>query len=664
SARAGGRPAAACDVEVRLALPATRTPLRAGTEVRVRGEWVQGTRPVIRGAWPEDPTYAGFVSASSPVVLAPSSGVAHPLLAARGAMEARIHRLFGRQGPLADALLLGRRETLDPALRQSFAASGLVHLLAISGAHVALIGAILLLAARACRLSHRAASWAAIGMVAVYLAVIGAPPSAVRAGIMLALALLARILQRPSAPMASVSAAALAILAVDPMAALDAGFQLSFAGVLGISLLRGAMLKQVPAAWRAGKWRRPLVESMVVSVAAFLATAPIVAFHFGQVAPVSIVANLPAIPLTSLALIGIVVSLVLEPLFPPLARLVADGAGLAMDGLTRVVDAAAAMPYGHAAVDPPPWPLWAAAAVAFLVALDLAGGLQKRVRWALAAGFASLAWLALPGFAPAGGGGLELDFIDVGQGDAVALRTPAGRWMLVDAGPRDERFDAGEKRVLPFLRARGAERLEAIVLTHPHADHIGGAAAVLRAMPVGRLIEPGLATGNPEYVQTLEAAARHGVRWTAARQDAVMRLDGVELDFLWPRPALLDGNPDANEISAVIRVRYAGFTALLTGDAEAPAEHEMVARYGGALHAELLKSGHHGSHTSSTEEFVDAVRPELAVISVGRRNRYGHPNEDVLERYARHHVRVARTDRDGTVTVRVAPDGSWARAQP
>ncbi|HET6763485.1 MAG TPA: ComEC/Rec2 family competence protein, partial [Longimicrobiaceae bacterium] len=357
-------------------------------------------------------------------------------------------------------------------------------------------------------------------------------------------------------------------------------------------------------------------------------------------------------------------ALCVDPVLPGLAGLLADGAGRAMDALNRVVDAAAAVPWGHAAVDAPRWDVVLLVALVIVVVLRLAGGLQTFVRWGLAATFAALAAAALPGFAGAGGGDLELDFIDVGQGDAVALRTPRGRWVLVDAGPRDDRGDAGQKRVLPFLRARGAERIEALVITHPHADHIGGAMAVMNALAVDRLIDPGLVTGNPEYVETLRTAQKRGVRWTAARQGASLTLDGVSFDFLWPDPALLDGHPDANEISAVIRVRYGGFAALLTGDAEAPAEHAMVQHYADGLRAQLLKSGHHGSRTSSTEELVSRVRPELAVISVGRRNRYGHPNDDVLQRYAAHHVRVARTDRDGTVTVRVHADGTWAREAP
>jgi competence protein ComEC len=664
SARVDGRIAGGCGGEFRVRLPEGAAALRAGAELEVHGEWVMGERPVLPGSWPGSATYAGFVAAGSARVVAPPSSWSHPLLTARGAMEARIHRLYGPHAALADALLLGRRETLDPEVKRRFAESGLVHLLAISGAHVGLIGAVLLLVARACRLSHRAAAWAAIAVVAVYLAVIGAPPSALRSGVMLSLALLGRVMQRPSAPSAFVAAAALVIVAFDPLSALDAGFQLSFAGVLGISVLRGRMLERVPKGWRSGKWRRPLAESIVVSVAAFAATAPVVAYHFGQVAPVSIAANLPAIPLTSLALVGVVASLALDPLSSALAGLVADGAGVALDGLTRVVDAAAAVPGGHFTVDTPRWGLWISSAVLAGVVYQVAGGLRRRPRLTVATAFGAVALVALPGFAPAGQGGLELDFIDVGQGDAVALRTPAGRWVLVDAGPRDERYDAGLRRVLPFLRARGAERIEALVITHPHADHIGGAMAVMEALPVARLIDPGLATGNPEYVETLRTARERGVRWTAARQGATLALDGVSFDFLWPDPALLDSNPDPNEISAVIRVRYGRFTALLTGDAEAPAEHAMALRYGGTLHAQLLKAGHHGSRTSSTEELVGQVQPELAVISVGRRNRYGHPDAEVLARYAAHRVRVARTDREGTVTVRVRPDGSWSREAP
>ncbi|HEX2205150.1 MAG TPA: DNA internalization-related competence protein ComEC/Rec2 [Longimicrobium sp.] len=653
-----------CDGEMRVRFPRrTAEALRAGAEVELAGEWRLLPAPVTPSAWPRSPAYRGFVAVKTVSAARPPSLARHPLLTTRGRTERQLHRLFPRHGPLADALLLGRRETLDRALADRFAKSGLVHLLAISGTHVALMGAVFVLLGRVARLSRARVAALTIALVAAYLAMIGAPPSALRSGVMLALSLLALVLQRPSSPLPIVAAAALALLAMDPMTALDIGFQLSFAGVLGLVLLRGAMWKRLPKAVRRGKLSRPVAESLVMSVAAFVVTAPVVAHHFGQVAPVSVLANLPAVPLTSLALIGIGAAAVTEPVLPALAHLFAGGAGLALDLLDRTVDLAVALPGGHAAVARPQWWLWALAALAFLAALDLAGTLRARVRWAVAAGSASAAFLVLPVVAAGDGGGLEIAFLDVGQGDAVALRTPAGRWLLVDAGPLEEGFDAGEKRVLPFLRAQGARRIEAMVLTHPHADHIGGAAAVLRALPVAAVVEPGLPYPSPVYLATLDAATDGGTAWRAARQDRSLHVDGVELSFLWPVVDVLDAPADANDISVVVQVRYGAFAALLTGDAPASVEAALVARYGERLRAHVLKAGHHGSVTSTSEGFLDAVRPALAVLSLGRRNEYGHPSPAVVDRLERRGVEVARTDEDGTVIVRVAPGGAAWRVE-
>lgn len=660
----GGAALAGCAGAMRVRLPRGSAGALAGTELVLHGRWMTLPGPVLGSAWPRDPGFSGYVQVERMIVAARPSLRAHPLLATRGRTERQLHRLMGRHGPLADALLLGRRETLDRELSDRFAKTGLVHLLAISGTHVALMGAVFVLIGRMLRLRRDRVAWLTIALIAVYLAVIGAPPSALRSGIMLALALLSGVLQRPSATLPIVATAALAILAVEPLAALDIGFQLSFAGVLGILLLHGAMMRRVPAGWKKHPAARWVVESLVVSVAAFVCTAPVVAHHFGQVAPVSIVANLPAIPLTSLALVGIGAAAAVEPVAPPLARLLADGAGLALDLLNAVVDVAIRVPGGHAAVARPRWWAWAAAAVVFLLVLDAAGRMRDRVRWAVAAMSSAGAFLLLPLAGSAAGGGVEIAFIDVGQGDAVAIRTPAGRWLLVDAGERDDGWDAGERRVLPFLRARGVTRLEALVLTHPHADHVGGAAAVLRALPVGRVIEPGMPVGSAVYLETLTAAEERGVPWAAARQDRLLRVDGVELLFLWPSVDALDAPADANDISAVIRLRYGGFSALLTGDAPAWVEDRLVARYGAALDVDVLKAGHHGSRTASGAALLDAATPELAVVSAGVRNDYGHPHLEVLRRLQLRGIPVARTDRDGTVRVQAEPGGNWRRVEP
>jgi competence protein ComEC len=540
-----------------------------------------------------------------------------------------------------------------------------VHLLAISGGHVALVATALMLVGSMLRRGRREVTWCTLVLVGAYLAVIGAPASAVRSGIMVGLGLVGILLQRPSALLPVVAASALAILAFQPTAVLDPGFQLSFAGVLGIMLLRWPMMRHVPDGWKEHPAARWTVESLVVSVAAFVATAPVTAYHFGQVAPVSIVANLPAVPLTSLALVGVVVSALVEPVVPPLGRMFADGTGLALDLLDAVARYAAAVPGGHRAVEPPQGWLWAATAVVVLLALDAGARMRSAVRWTVATGAACAAFLGLPAVAAStDAGALEIHFIDVGQGDAVAIRTPADRWILVDAGPRDEGFDAGERRVLPFLRSRGAERVEALVLTHPHADHVGGAPAVLGALPVGRVIDPGLPAGTPWYLDALRAAEARRVPWSEAREGRTLALDGVVVEFLWPRPGSLDFVADANKISAVIRVRFGGFSALLTGDAGEEEEAAILARNPG-LRAQLLKAGHHGSRTSTSAALLDAVRPGLVVISAGRRNRYGHPAPETLRRLEARGIAVARTDREGTVSVRVPAGGAgWERMEP
>jgi competence protein ComEC len=660
-----GKAIRGCAGGVRVRLPRGSPAALAGSRLVLRGTWRTLPRPVLGSRWPRDPGFTGYVSVDSMAVAAKPDYRAHPLLATRGRTERQLHRLMGRHGPLADALLLGRRETLDRELSDRFAKTGLVHLLAISGTHVALMGAVFVLIGRMLRLSRSRVAWLTILLIAVYLAVIGAPPSALRSGVMLALALLSVVLQRPCATLPIVAAAALAILAVQPMAALDIGFQLSFAGVLGIVLLHGAMMRRLPAGVKKRPAARWLAESLSLSVAAFVTTAPIVAHHFGQVAPVSILANLPAIPLTSLALIGVGAAAATEAVFPPLAHLLADGAGLALDLLNAVVDVAIRVPGGHAPVARPQWWAWAAAGAVFLLALDAAGRMRDRVRWAVAGMSAAGAFLLLPMLGAAAGGGVEIDFIDVGQGDAVALRTPAGRWILVDAGERDDGWDAGERRVLPFLRARGAKRIEAMILTHPHADHIGGAAAVMRSIPVGRVIDPGMPMGTPVYLQTLQVAEERGIPWNAARQDRKLQIDGVELLFLWPALDALDAPVDANDISAVVLVRYGGFSALLTGDAPAEVEHRLIARYGSDLRADVLKAGHHGSRTASSGPFLDTVDPGLAVVSAGARNDYGHPHAEVLARLGARGIPVARTDRDGTVRIEVEPGGTgWRKVEP
>jgi competence protein ComEC len=400
-------------------------------------------------------------------------------------------------------------------------------------------------------------------------------------------------------------------------------------------------------------------------VGAFLVTAPIVAHHFEVIAPVSIIAGVPAIPLTSLALIGVASALIFDPLLPPVASLLASGTGAAIDLLDWIAKISAEMPYGSGPIARPPWWSWTVATSIGLGAAHAVRASGRRLRYIVGTGSTIATLVVWPILTPDRRSEFEIHFLDVGQGDAIAIRTPEDRWVLVDTGPASSDFDAGARRVVPFLQDRGARRIEALVLTHPDLDHIGGAAAVLDALPVGFVFEPGLAVGKDSYVDLLGVVDSTDTEWRAARSGRTLRLDGATFDFLWPDPEFVDAGGDANQISAVLRVTYRAFTMLLTGDAGTEIEQRLVDRHDTSLRALMLKLGHHGSETSTGEEFLDIVQPEIVIVSAGRRNRYGHPAPAVMDRVTRRGIPVARTDLEGTISFSVSEDGSeWRRQDP
>jgi competence protein ComEC len=247
---------------------------------------------------------------------------------------------------------------------------------------------------------------------------------------------------------------------------------------------------------------------------------------------------------------------------------------------------------------------------------------------------------------------LTVTFLDVGQGDSIVIQTPGGHTLVIDTGRRTPDDDMGRRVVLPFLRAQGVHHLSALLLTHPDDDHIGGAVTLLERLSVGRLLLSPLPSNTPNYLETLDAARRNRVPVTTlARGQTLDFRDGVVADVLHPA---VSGPPPSehpdNNASLVLRLRYEKVSILLTGDAEREAEEEMV-RSKREMASGLLKLGHHGSLTSSTERFLDAVRPQAAIVSAGRNNSFGHPHPDVLARLAARQIHVFRTDKHGTITV-------------
>ncbi|HEX5962159.1 MAG TPA: DNA internalization-related competence protein ComEC/Rec2, partial [Gemmatimonadales bacterium] len=538
----------------------------------------------------------------------------------------------------------GRRGGIDRTLQDRFAQSGLVHLLSISGFHVGIISAWVFLLCRALRLRRGHSLAVAAGMSALYVAFLGWPGPATRAAALAALLALSRVRQRRVEANALLSATCLCVLLIDPWAMLDVGAWLSAAALWGASTFSNWTDRTLGvAAW----WR-----TLGSSVGATLATAPITAAALGAVAVIGIALNFLAIPLAAVAVPGVLASLLVYPLWTGLAEALASGAGLTLHLLELLATFGSAVPGGHTIE-----PAELRSAVPWVVALGVSfwcigrrNTLAEAVRrsgWvAVMVLWGSLLWAWSPRAANTGSG-LALHFLDVGQGDGAVLRTPAGQWVLIDAGPRSDFTDAGRRVVVPFLISQGARQLAAVIVSHAHADHLGGVVSVLDRFEAGLVMEPGERVADPLYYGFLDRLAAGAIRWHAARRDEGFVLDGVAFTVLHPEPGWKEWGEDVNEDSLVLLVEFGAFQALFAGDAGFPAEDEMRSR---ARAVDLLKVGHHGSRGSTGDEWLDSLRPRAAVISVGR-NKYGHPSPPTLGRLRRHRVDVWRTDRDGRVTV-------------
>lgn len=654
-------PAACGDVTVvaaaALAVVGPRA-LPAGVPVQLHGHWRQGRlRPWFQaseGAVVGERSAAAAQGDTAVGEADASVGWRWWPVRWRDHLVERLRRLYGARAPLVAALTLARREGLDRDLQDRFARSGIAHLLAISGFHVGVIAggvltalALLGVGARRRELGAAAAAWA-------YVALIGFPDAACRAALMLALVALSRARGRPPARWAPLGAALLVLVVVEPDKLGSAGFQLSFAGVAGLLAWAGPLTAWIRRVSH-GHCPHALATALAAGLAATLATLPVVAWHFERVSVVGIPATLAATPLVSLALMGSLASLAVDFAWPDLATFLAGGVSVLLGALERVAEVSAA----------PRWAsVWTtrtsvvAGSLGMALAMHIArqpriGARARRLLVAAYAASGLLIWPLL--LALQGRGSVELLVIDVGQGDAIAVRSPRGRWILVDAGPPSRDADPRAHPAVRALEARGVGRLEALVLTHPDLDHIGGAEAVLAALDVGAVYDPALPAAKEDFVAVLDAAASHGVPWRAARAGARIELDGVVLDVLHP-PDSIGRDAESNATSVVLRLAFGAFDALLTGDAYTDVERALLPEIGGL---EVLKVGHHGSDTSTDSLLVAHAQPQVALISVGRTNRYGHPSPRVVARLERGGAEVRRTDLEGTISVVARPDGRY-----
>lgn len=575
----------------------------------------------------------------------------------RAILEANRRTLEPRAAIIANDFLIGDSDPPDAALGQQvqeqFRDAGTIHLLVVSGTQVTLVlAAFIWLGWRFYRIRH--AMWLlGLAALAVFYLTTNGAASVTRAAVMGIVCMGGLALSREPDGENCLGIAALILLALQPLAAFDLGAQLSFVALWALLRLSPALEQALrpastenPAAeirhTPALRMRSGAAALASATVAAHLGVAPLLAYHFQRGNWGGLLANLVMLPLAGLFTY-------LAALHALLAQLGWAILAFPVNSLAAVLHQCAAYfarpPLGSADVFPPP--LWLVLLCLALLAVPSAHATSRGLAFATVAAVAAL--LALSERAPAAPPADPVfRAIDVGQGDALLLEDPTGTHILVDAGP-----PAQGRVLVRTLRALRVGVLDAVLVSHPHADHIGGLTTLLPAIPVRTLIH-NVESGPPDWEKVLHLARRWGVPELHAAAGERFDRGASHLLFLGPSRAHGQSSHERNEESLVTAWQCAGRQVLLTGDTEKQAEGELLS-WGSGLQSDILKVAHHGSRSATDMPLLELVRPRGALISCGRHNRFGHPTRETLEHLRSAGVPVYRTDRDGMVTFRLGP---------
>ncbi|MBI1875725.1 MAG: DNA internalization-related competence protein ComEC/Rec2 [Acidobacteria bacterium] len=634
------------------------------------------------------PALSGYVK-SAPLLETFAQGAWHAEAASavrarvRRAVEATVGRWNAQSSAIVTAILIGDRAGLSAETERRLQEAGTYHVIAISGGNIAIFATILLGTARLARLGVRSAVWLTVSALGAYAYIAGGGASVARATLMAIVCLSARALDHRSSTLNAIACAASIMLCLSPLTIFDAGFALTFGATLAIvigvplvtSVVRRLAVRSDTGSrarrGRPGRVRRWAVSSLRAAVTLLAASAaaevvllPLGAWLFARITFAGLALNFVAIPLMVLAqCAGLCVVAIhgLPWVRDPIAGACGYAAHFGADGLVASAALVDVAPWVSMRVLPPSAGIVAAYYLAWGIWLWARSGrhgvlMFERLRvvrvCSLGAPVVIGAWIAIgPQSRLANSAsGLQATFIDVGQGDSALVRFPGGQAMLVDTGGVVTRsdYDFGERVLAPALWGLKVTRLERLAVTHGDPDHMGAAPAVVRNFDVHEIWEGVPVPRHEPLAMLAEHAAARGIAWRALRVGDGLRIADARLT-LW-HPPLPDWERQRvrNDDSLVMEIVFGDVSLVLTGDIGREVERQLATRMTRAP-LRIVKVPHHGSLTSSSWEFLSAIRPDVAIFSAGRGNRYGHPAPEVVERYRRVGAIVLRTDLDGAI---------------
>lgn len=552
-----------------------------------------------------------------------------------------------KEAGLLKGILIGNKETLDENVEEDFKNSNLSHMLAVSGAHVSYIILGITTIFRKAKINKRISKIFTILILLFFILLVGNTPSVLRACIMAIYIIVAGLVYRKPSMLPSLNVSLIIILIYNPYLIFDIGLLLSYGGTIGIILFANRFIN-VEENNNQNKLKKVLdyiKQMFIVSISANIIILPIMAYNFNTISLTFFISNILAGPILGIVVILGFIYIIISIIFSPLSQILGTILNIFLKILILIADVSSKIPFSKIYVK--------TTSIVFIICYYLCICLflwiiskskkykfeKKLISIIKSKRFISILIIIVLLFQiiKINSNNFTIHFIDVGQGDSTLITTTSGKNILIDGGG-SESFDVGEQTLLPYLLDRGVTKLHYCIISHFDTDHVGGILSILEKIKIEKIIISRQGENSDNYQEFLEKVKKEKIEVILVKKGNVLKIDkNVSIEILWPKEEQITQNI-LNNNSIVAKLTYNNFSMLLTGDIEQIAEEKILREYKNTLKLKstVLKVAHHGSKSSSIQEFLDAVNPKIALIGVGKKNTFGHPNEGVIERLEKH----------------------------